>query len=60
MQAKHLCLLIHILTKGEDGNIFTDRAKAVLLLIIHFISILCLLCFDAGFFIDALWSPAGK
>ena len=28
--------------------------------IIYFISVLCLLCFRARLFIDALWSPAGK
>ena len=34
---------------------FTDRSKAVLLLwIIHVISVLCLLCFRARLFIDAL------
>ena len=42
-------------------NIFTDRSRAVLLLgIIYVISILFLLCFRAGLFIDALLSPAGK
>ena len=42
-------------------KIFTDRSKAVLLLwTIHVISVLCLLCFRARLFIDALWSPAGK
>ena len=34
---------------------FTDRSKAVLLLlVIHVISVLCLLCFRACLFIDAL------
>ena len=28
--------------------------------IIYVISVLCLLCFCAHLFIDALWSPAGK
>ena len=42
-------------------NILNDRSKAVLLLwIIHVISVLCLLCFRARLFIDALWQPAGK
>ena len=42
-------------------NIFTDCSKGVLLLrIIYVISVLYLLCFCAGLFIDALWSPAGK
>ena len=40
---------------------FTDPSKAVLLLwIIYLISVLFLLCFRAGLFIDALWSPAGE
>ena len=40
---------------------FTDRSKAVvLLLIIYVISVLFLLRFRACRFIDALWSPAGK
>ena len=40
---------------------FTDLSKVVLLLwIIYVISVLCLLCFCACLFIDALWSPAGK
>ena len=29
-----------------------------LLLIVHVTSVLCLLCFRASLFIDALWSPA--
>ena len=38
-------------------NIFTDHFKAVLLLcIIYVISVLCLLCFSARLFIEALWS----
>ena len=40
---------------------FSDRSKAVLLLwIIHVISVLCLLCFRARLFIDALWPPTRK
>ena len=40
---------------------FTDRSKAVLpSRIIYVISVLFLLCFREGLFIDALWSPAGK
>ena len=34
----------------------TDNSNAVLLVI----SVLCLLCFRARLFIDALWPPAGK
>ena len=72
MRTKHLCVLIHIWTKGEVGApwnrfkpyskiLFTDRSKAVLLLwIIYVISDLFLLCFHARLFVDALWSPAGK
>ena len=72
MQTIHLCVLIHIETKGEVGAplnrfkpsskiVFTDRSKAVLLLwIIYVISVLFLLCFRARLFIDALCSPAGK
>ena len=42
-------------------NYFTDHSKAVLLLwIIHVISVLCLFCFHARLFIDALRSPADK
>ena len=49
MQTKHLCVLIHIWTKGEVGavkqNIFTDRSKEVLpLWIICVIYVLCLSC----------------
>ena len=42
-------------------NIFTDRSKTVLILwIIHFISVLCLLCFRVRLSIDAFQSPAEK
>ena len=47
--------------KALQLNIFTDRSKAVfLLLIIYVISVLCLLYFRTRQCIDALWSPAGK
>ena len=40
---------------------FTDRSKAVPLFgSFMFFSVLCLLCFHARQFVDALWSPAGK
>ena len=39
---------------------FTDRSKAVLLLWTIYVISVCLLCFRARLFIDALWSPAGK
>ena len=58
MQIKHLCVLIHIRTKGGGGvvlwnlfkpcskNSFPDRSKAVLLLwIIFVIYASCLSCF---------------
>ena len=63
---KHLCLLIHIWTKGEVGapqnrfkpssKIFYYRSKAVILL--------CFLCLVflklSHLFVAALWSPEGK
>ena len=67
MQTKHICVLLHIRTKGEVGSplnrfktsskYFTDRSKAVLLLCF---CVLCLLCLCARLFICALWSPARK
>ena len=48
MKTEHLCVLIHILTKGKVGAIkyFTECSKAVLLLwIICVIYVLCLSCF---------------
>ena len=63
MQTKHLCVLIHIWTKGEVGaplNRFkpfvTDRSKAVLLLwIINVISVL----FCYAFMYVCLLMPCG-
>ena len=47
--------------KPSSKYFFTDGSKAVILLwIIHFISVLCLLCFHVCLFIDALWSPTEK
>ena len=70
MQTKHLCRstseLKVRLARRDTGlsppvKHFTDRSKAVLLLlIIYVISDLFLLCFRARLFIDAMWSPAGK
>ena len=72
MQTKHLCVLIHIWTKGEVGaalkrlkpssKIFHLHSKVVLLLWILYgvFSVLCLLCLCTRLFICALWSPAGK
>ena len=71
MQTKHLCVLIHIRTNGEEVRLetdlsppvkyFTDLSKAVLLLwLIYVISVLFVFCFRVRLFIDALWSPAGK
>ena len=56
MQTKHLCVLIHIRTKGEVFN----RSKAVLFVDILCFSVLCLLCLCTRLFICALKSPAGK
>ena len=48
------------------GNIVLSDFKVdlfkviLLLLIMHVISVVCLLCFRARLFIVALWSPAGK
>ena len=66
MQTKYLCVLIHILIKGEVGVVknglsppvkyFNDRSKVVLLLWIFYV----LLCLCARLFVCALWSPAGK
>ena len=54
MDYNHLCLPSCI-------DISTKYSRAVLLLwIIHAIYVLCLLCFRACLFIDALWSPAWK
>ena len=71
MQTKHLCVLIHIRTKGEVGallNWFKPSDKIFLLTVprrCFFVDHLCyfclvLLCFHARLFVDALWSPAGK
>ena len=71
MQLKHLCVLIHIGTKGEVGaplnqlsppvKYFTDRSKVVLLLwIFNVFSVLCLPCLCTRLFMCVLWSPAGK
>ena len=71
MQTKHLCVLIHICTKGEVGapfNRFKSSCKMFLLTVPKrcffcgsftlFLS--CFLCFHARLFVDALWLPAGK
>ena len=50
MRTKHLCVLIHIRTKGEDGTVnmfkpssdFTDHSRAVLF--VNCVSCLSLLC----------------
>ena len=71
MQTKHLCVLIHIWTKGDVGAVkpglnppvkyFTGRSKAVLVCgSFMFFSVLCLLCLCTCLFICALWSPSGK
>ena len=54
MQNKYLCVLIHILIKGEVGAVkpvsppvkyFTDRSKAVLLLWIFYDFVLSCVCY---------------
>ena len=53
MQTKNLCVLIHILIKGEVGSTglsppvkyFTDRSKAVLLLWIFYVFVLSCVCY---------------
>ena len=71
MQTKHLCVLIHIRTKGEVGAPFNrvkPSSKIFLLTVprrcyfcgsfMLFLS--CFVMFHARLFVDALWSPAGK
>ena len=71
MQTKRLCVLIHILTKGEVGaplNRFKPSSKIFYRPFqggASFVDHLCylclvLLCFHARMFVDALWSLAGK
>ena len=71
MQTKHLCVLIHIWTKGEVGaplNRFKPSSKiyywpfqgGTSFVDLLCFSVLCLLCLCARLFICALWPPAGK
>ena len=71
MQTKHLCVLIHIWTKGEVGaplNRFKPSSKIFYWPFqgnASFVDHLCYFClvllwFHARLFVDALWSPAGK
>ena len=71
MQTKHLCVLIHILTKGEVGAPLNGLSPPVIYFygtfqgVASFFDYLCyfclvLLCFHARLFIYALWSPAWK
>ena len=71
MQTKHLCVLIHIWTKGEVGaplNTFKPSSKIFYWPFqggTSFVDLLCffclvLLCLCTRLFICALWSPAGK
>ena len=71
MQTKHLCILIHILTKGEVGaplNRLKPSSKIFLLTVprwcffygVFMLFCFALLCFHARLFVDALCSPAGK
>ena len=69
MQIKHLCVVIHILTKGEVGaplNRFKPSTKIFLLnvprrsffcgLFMLFLS--CFVMLSRHLFVDVLWSPA--
>ena len=72
MQTKHLCVLVHIGTKGEVGSPlnwfklyskyfywpFQGDASSVDHLWVFFC--LFLLCFHVRLFVDAFWSPAKK
>ena len=71
MQTKHLCVLIHIWTKGEVGaplNQVKPYSKIFYwpfqggssLWIFYVFSVLCLLCFCTCLFTCALLSPAWK
>ena len=72
MQTKHLCVLIHIWTKGEVGapldqvkpssKIFywPFQGSTSLWIFYGVFSVLCLLCICTCMFICALCSPAGK
>ena len=64
MQTKHLCILIHLWTKGEVGaplNRFKPSNKIFYWPFQGGTSfVLCLLCICMRLFICALWSPAGK
>ena len=71
MQTKILCVWIHIWSKGEVGaplKRLKPSSKILLLTIPRrcfwcesfMFFVLFLLCFLAGLFIDALWSPAVK
>ena len=73
MQTKHLCVLIHLWTKGEVGaplsrlkpssKIFNwpfQRGTSFVDLFCFFFCLNCLLCICMRLFICAMWSPAGK
>ena len=71
MQAKFLCVLIHIWIRGEvyavrpvwalQWSIFTDLSNGGTSFMDHLcFSVLCLLCLCAHLFICALWSPVWK
>ena len=64
MQTKHLCVLIHIWTKGEVGaplNRFKPSVIRRCFICGSFMLFLsCFVMLHARLFVDALWSPAGK
>ena len=71
MQNKHLCVLIHILTKGEVGaplNRFEPSSKIFLLTVPRWcffcesfmLFLSCFVMLYVRLFVAALWSPAGN
>ena len=70
MRTKHLCVLIHIGTKGEDGTVNMFKPSSDFYWTFEggasFVDSFCYLCFMIVFvmlfclFLAAFWSPAGK
>ena len=69
MQTKHLCVLIHIWTKGGVGAVKPVRPSSKIFLLTvprryffcgSFVFLCLLFLMLSSLFIAALWSPAGK
>ena len=64
MQTKHLCVFIHIWTKGEVGTVTPVKALQLnihwLLLFGSFVFLCLVFLILSSLFIATLWSPAGK